>query len=233
MPRIVTYRRTPPSPADDPHQVSPTALALLRPVTSPGHYAIDIGCGSGRFTFEVAPRVAHAVGIDLDMEAIDNAQSAATGNGIDNVTFFVADAEDTDYSEFLMYEPYDLVTASLCLSDEIVRRVHTSLRRGGRFLFVALEADQWTETGRPSQFAYEERPLRSLLRDTGFEIEHLSVETAVLDFGEPERLASWLDREDLPDWLDPARAEGLRSHAGTGGTTLTNRSHLIGRAVKN
>lgn len=222
-----------PETAETHERVSPTILALFRPITSPGHYAIDVGCGSGRFSFLIAPSLAHTIGIDRDPGSVEEAQSAAETRGADNVTFFVADADSVDYREFLTSEPYDLVTAHLCLSPAIIERSFAALRPGGRFLFTALEAEQWGETGIPSRFAFRDGELRALLEDAGFVVEYLGVETEIAEFPDPTRLAArWIEGPTAAAWLTQPRVEGLRRHVQRGGTTLTTRSHLIGRAQK-
>jgi SAM-dependent methyltransferase len=231
MPNTVVYRQA--NAAEDTHhEVSPTLLALFRSVASPGHYAIDVGCGRGRFTFEIAPMLAHTIGIDLGMESIEAAQAIADDKGIDTVSFFVADAEQVDYTEFITFEPYDLVTAHLCMSEPIITRAAAALRPGGRFLFAALEAGQWAETGVRSSFAFTEEGMRTALEKAGLRVEYLGVETEILEYETPSSLESaWLNGAS-PKWLNDTRREGLTKHIQSGGNTLTVRSHLIGRAVK-
>ncbi|MDA0837341.1 MAG: methyltransferase domain-containing protein [Planctomycetota bacterium] len=231
MSNTVVYHQT--NAAEDTHhEVSPTLLALFRSIASPGHYAIDVGCGQGRFTFEIAPKLAYTIGIDLDMEGIEAAQTLAQEKGIDTVSFFVADAEQVDYTEFITFETYDLVTAHLCLSKAIIGRAASALRPGGRFLFAALEAGQWGETGVQSSFAFSEEGLRKALASAGLRVEYLGVETEILEYETASSLESaWLNGVS-PKWLNGSRRAGLAEHVKAGGNTLTVRSHLIGRAVK-
>ncbi|MBI2190990.1 MAG: class I SAM-dependent methyltransferase [Planctomycetes bacterium] len=213
--------------------MSPTLMALFQPIASPGHYAIDLGCGTGDFTFRVAPQLAHVIGIDRDAEAVESAQEDTAKRGMDNVTFFVADAERVDYREFLTSEPYDLVTAHLCLSPAMVEKSCAALRPGGRFLFCALESGQWQETGAPSRYAFQAQELRRLLEQAGFDVEYLGIETDILEYASPEELArDWLERLPRPRWMNEARSRGLSEHVGRGGQRITARSHLIGRAQK-
>jgi SAM-dependent methyltransferase len=208
-------------------------MALFRSIASPGRYGLDIGCGRGRLAFKIAPRLAHVIGIDLAVESIDLAQAEAVRSGIDNVTFFVADAEHVDYSEFLSYEPYDLVTAHLCFSETIAHRAYAALRRGGRILAVSCHTSQWQETGHASRFALDGNALQSILSRSGFELEYLGLESEILEYESPDQLAAaWLGKEGRPKWLTPERAEGIAAHARHGGITFTIRSHLIARAQK-
>jgi len=233
MSKTVIYENASSEASADHHHISPTLLGLLKPIASPGHFAIDVGCGEGRFTFAIAPYLAHVIGIDRDVNGIDAAQSKAYQQGKEDVTFFVADAEVVDYSEFLTFEPYDLVTAHLCMSEPIIQRAWQSLRPGGRFLFAALESRQWEETGHVSQFSFEQQQFRSLLEQAGFVVEFLGVETRVLNYPNPDELAArWLNGNSRPRWLNDDRIEGLRAHTHNGGKTFTVKSQLIGRAIK-
>ncbi|MDP6356679.1 MAG: methyltransferase domain-containing protein [Planctomycetota bacterium] len=231
MSNTVVYRQTD-AAEDTHHRVSPALLALFRSIASPGHYAIDVGCGQGRFTFEIAPSLAHTIGIDLGMESIEAAQAEADDRAIDNVSFFVADAGQVDYSEFITFEPYDLVTAHLCMSEAIIARTAAALRPGGRFLFAALEARQWEETGLRSSFAFTEEGMRTDLVNAGLRVEYLGVETEILEYDTALSLeTAWLNGAS-PKWLNDTRREGLTQHIQAGGNTLTVRSHLVGRAIK-
>jgi len=194
---------------------------------------VDVGCGIGRLTSVLAPRFAHVIGIDLNMEVVDSAQSKAFENGVENATFFVADAEHADYCEFLTYEPYDLVCAHLCFSAAIAHRAFAALRPGGHLLAVADHPDQWRETGFPSSFALSEGRICEILQDAGFETESVCLERELLEYESPERLvADWPQRPAGPAWLTPDRVGGLEAYAAQGGATLTVRSHTIFRARK-
>lgn len=68
----------------------PGLLAFL----DPGSRVLDVGCGSGNITLDVAARVAPgtAVGVDVMAERIANAASLAAERVIENVSFAVSDA---------------------------------------------------------------------------------------------------------------------------------------------
>ncbi len=73
--------------------VSPRFLALLTAEGLEGKRALDVGCGQGRVTRWLAPRVKHAVGLDRDAAALETARRLAEGAGIANVEFHAADVE--------------------------------------------------------------------------------------------------------------------------------------------
>jgi SAM-dependent methyltransferase len=95
-----------------------------------GERVIDLGCGTGTFTAEIAERGAEVLGIDGSPEMI--AQATALNPGL---SFAVGDAHD-----FSTSEPYDAVASNAALHwmtrdpDAVIARVHEALRPGGRFV---------------------------------------------------------------------------------------------------
>ncbi|GAA4066395.1 class I SAM-dependent methyltransferase [Actinomadura miaoliensis] len=101
---------------------------LLDP--QPGERIIDLGCGTGAFTAEIAERGAEVLGIDGNPEMV--AQAAALNPGL---SFVVGDAHT-----FTTSEQYDAVASNAALHwmnrdpDAVIARVHAALRPGGRFV---------------------------------------------------------------------------------------------------
>jgi trans-aconitate methyltransferase len=101
---------------------------LLDP--QPGERIIDLGCGTGTFTAEIAERGAEVLGIDGSPEMISQATAQHAG-----LSFAVGDAY-----EFSTTEPYDAVASNAALHwmtrdpDAVIARVHAALRPGGRFV---------------------------------------------------------------------------------------------------
>jgi len=93
--------------------------------------ALDIGCGEGVLARELAERVEHVVGIDLDQPSIDLARAAGG-----DVTYVCGDA----LTEPL--EPADLVASVATLhhldAREGLRRFAELVRPGGRLVVVGL-----------------------------------------------------------------------------------------------
>ena len=96
--------------------VSPRFLALLTAEGLEGKRALDVGCGQGRVTRWLAPRVKHAVGLDRDAAALETARRLAEGAGIANVEFHAADVEREEYER---WRP-ELVTAHLCETSDVL-----------------------------------------------------------------------------------------------------------------
>jgi trans-aconitate methyltransferase len=101
---------------------------LLDP--QPGERIIDLGCGTGAFSAEIAERGAEVLGIDGSPEMV--AQATAMHPGL---SFIVGDAHD-----FTVGESFDAVASNAALHwmtrdpDAVIKRVHAALRPGGRFV---------------------------------------------------------------------------------------------------
>jgi ubiquinone/menaquinone biosynthesis C-methylase UbiE len=104
----------------------------LEPLLNPGTSVLDVGCGPGTITADIAARVApgRVVAIDSAPAAVDAAQAAIAGSGATNVDVRVADLYD------LPFEPasFDVVHAHQVLQHladpvgalEAMRRVRTA-----------------------------------------------------------------------------------------------------------
>jgi predicted TPR repeat methyltransferase len=183
-----------------------------------------VGTGTGRLALALAPRCRRVIGIDRLAESVAEAERRAAAAGLTNVKFVVADAEAEAYD---VWAP-DLVVAHLCMSDAIVARAAHALAPGRVFAFVAFHVDQWSETGRPSRFAYDEDHARTALAVAGFALEHLEVERRVTTFGSVEEaLAAVVGLEER--WRVDGRWVRYLRFLERGGRTLT-RSHLIVKA---
>ncbi|MBX3413371.1 MAG: methyltransferase domain-containing protein [Pirellulales bacterium] len=95
----------------------------------PGERIIDLGCGTGVLTADIAKTGASIVGLDLSAEMIDQAR-----RNFPELRFEVADA-----AEFTVDEPVDAVFSNAALhwvrrSEDAVRAVARALRPGGRFV---------------------------------------------------------------------------------------------------
>jgi SAM-dependent methyltransferase len=150
------------------------------------------------------------------------------------VRFVVADAEEVDYRTLVRAGRVDLVVANLCMTDAILKRARRCLRRRGVLVFSAVEAAQWHETGRTSQFAYTEPAMRAALARHGFVADYVGVEREVVEFEPPEQMRDgFLAGSTLEQrWRADGRWEGLERYLQSGGRSLTVRSQLIVRARK-
>ena len=73
------------------------SAAYLSPLLRPGMRVLDVGCGPGSITIDLARRVGSGglvVGIDASAEVVETAREAALQAGVSNVAFHVGDAYD-------------------------------------------------------------------------------------------------------------------------------------------
>lgn len=103
-------------------------IDLLDP--QPGEKIIDLGCGTGSLSAEVAARGALVLGIDGKPELIAQARMLNS-----DLSFVVGDAHD-----FTTSESFDAVASNGALHwmtrdpDAVIAQVHAALRPGGRFV---------------------------------------------------------------------------------------------------
>ncbi len=69
------------------------SAAYLLPSLLPGQRLLDVGCGPGTVTIDLAARVApgEVVGVDRSAVVVDMAREAAQAAGASNVTFQAGD----------------------------------------------------------------------------------------------------------------------------------------------
>lgn len=114
-----------------------TALDLTEP--QPGERVLDIGCGFGDASRQIAERVGASGsvhGVDASGRFVDVARSEAADAGMDNVTFEVADVEATGFPA-----EYDLAFSrmgTMFFANPVaaLRHVHGALVPGGRLCMV-------------------------------------------------------------------------------------------------
>jgi SAM-dependent methyltransferase len=115
----------------------------------------DIGCGSGHAVNLIAaayPR-SRCVGYDLSEEGIAAGRAEAARLGLENAGFVVRDV-----SELGQHERFDLVTAFDAIHDQahpaqVLAGIAASLRPGGVFLMVDIEASSNLEENLDNPFA--------------------------------------------------------------------------------
>jgi SAM-dependent methyltransferase len=80
----------------------PGTLAMDRLGLLPGQRVVDLGCGPGRTTLELAARVGpggQAVGVDISAEMLARGRERAARLGAGNVEFVHADAQLHDFGQ--------------------------------------------------------------------------------------------------------------------------------------
>jgi ubiquinone/menaquinone biosynthesis C-methylase UbiE len=125
----------------------PDTRALLeRAGVSAGMRCIDIGCGGGEVTMEIARMVApdgSVVGVDMDEVKLALARQAAAARQLGNVEFRALDVRDWD-------EPgaYDAVYTRFLLQhlsqpDSLLRRMWAAVAEGGVLIVEDADFDGW------------------------------------------------------------------------------------------
>jgi ubiquinone/menaquinone biosynthesis C-methylase UbiE len=137
---------------------------------SPGMHCVDLGCGGGEVTFELARLVGpegHVVGVDMDGVKLDLARRDAAARGLSNLELRAANVNEWD-------EPatYDLVYCRFLLEHlsrpaELLRRMWAAVRPGGTIAVEATDFDG--EFGEPPNeaFASAQRLYRALVDRRG------------------------------------------------------------------
>lgn len=124
---------------------------LARTAPSPGDRVLDVGCGCGSTTLELAELVGpsgEVVGIDVSGPMLDVARHAAADHGATNVSFVEGDAGTHPFEP----DAYDVIFSRLGVMffeepDAAFANLHRALRRDGRLGFVcwrSLEDNGWT-----------------------------------------------------------------------------------------
>lgn len=119
-----------------------TAALFSRAGIRPGMKCVDLGCGGGEVTFELARAVApggFVTGVDMDEVKLGLARAAAAERGIGNVEFTAGNVNDWDEPD-----AYDVVYSRYLLQHlsepvNLLRRMWAVVRSGG--LVIVEDAD--------------------------------------------------------------------------------------------
>lgn len=202
-------------------QIEPLGRAVMdRAAVRPGQRILDVGCGCGQTTLELAERVGpkgRVVGVDVSAVMLEHARERAARAGAGNVHFLEADAQTHSF------EPggFDLVYSRFGLmffEDPKAAFVNLgrTLRRDGRLAFVCwqpLARNPWirvpleavarhveipppSDPHAPGPFAFADAErVRALLEAAGFrgiQVEGLERELAVGGGGDLEATVEFL-----------------------------------------
>ncbi|MBA2455433.1 MAG: methyltransferase domain-containing protein [Nocardioidaceae bacterium] len=161
------------------------AQFLLPHLTSAAHL-VDIGCGSGELSLDLATYVGHLTGIDVDDAEVEAARQSARRLGVDNANFVRGDAYDLDPPHQADVVFAHSVLEALDRPEAALIEMKRILRPGGLVAVASVEYGGLILTGRdetPLRRFYEirerlwqiegadpyrGRQLRGLLLDAGF-----------------------------------------------------------------
>ncbi|MFZ5918332.1 MAG: class I SAM-dependent methyltransferase [Chloroflexota bacterium] len=108
-------------------------VALARP--QPDWIVVDVATGGGHTALKFAPHVARVIATDIAPRMLAKAQAFVAGQGVENVAFELADAEDLPFED----GQFDLVTCRIAPHHfanpaRFVQESARVLRPGGRLL---------------------------------------------------------------------------------------------------
>jgi demethylmenaquinone methyltransferase/2-methoxy-6-polyprenyl-1,4-benzoquinol methylase len=174
--------------------------AADRAALGPGDSALDVCCGTGDMTLELAGRVApggHVVGCDFSEPMLDLAREKASGRATDAVRFEWADALSLPYDA----GRFDAVTVgfgvrNLADLDRGLREMARVLRPGGRLVVLEI-----TQPARPPLSVFYslwfDRIVPMLGTFSGDSEAYSYLPESVHNFPGPPRLAEMMDAAGL------------------------------------
>jgi SAM-dependent methyltransferase len=203
---------------------------FLLPHVSSDMHLVDVGCGSGELTLDLARQVRRVTGIDDDVGEIESARAAAAASSTTNADFLVGTAYDLpvprDEADVVLgHSVLEAVERPSDVVDEMRRVVKpgglvavASVDYGGLILtgpheslirrFYDIRERLWLADG---AFPYRGRDLRGLLLASG--LGRVEASTRYLSYGTEDAVREFgLGRADdcLDDWyVESSQREGL------------------------
>ena len=163
-----------------------TIEAILE-VVNPSSSVLEMGCGTGIVTVEIAPNVREMTGIDISPKMIAKAQEKARRQNLKNVTFKVLDASELPFPD----HAFDVILLPNLLHlvpqpEKVIKESRRLLKPGGTLVTVTdclgapapLKIQIQLLYGRllklfgkmKNLHFYKPSDLKQLLSDNGFEI---------------------------------------------------------------
>ena len=214
------------------------SAAYLLPVLEPGQRLLDVGCGPGTVTIDLAQRVApgEVHGIDASSAVIEIARKATADAGALNVTFEVGDAYELAFDD----DTFDVVHAHQVLqhlTDPVaaLREMRRVTRPGG--VVAVRDSDYSGMTWFPPSAGLDEwsalyhevtqangaeadagRRLLQWVREAGFDPAGVAPSAGVWCYATPQDRAwwagLWADRCVASNFAQQAIAHGLADEVG-------------------
>ena len=103
---------------------------------------LDLGCGNGSVTLEVAKYVKQVTAVDISEEMLKLVQKNAAANGISNIEYIQSSIEDIDVNEI---GQYDVVIASRSLGN--IKNLQKELKKIDHIAKKYVYMTHWSATG--------------------------------------------------------------------------------------
>ncbi|HEB90557.1 MAG TPA: methyltransferase domain-containing protein [Deltaproteobacteria bacterium] len=123
-------------------QIAPLGrTAMERAGIEPGERIVDVGCGCGQTTLELAARVGEkgrVLGLDISQPMLESARDRAAREGTKQVSFEQADAQTHEFEAGtfdLLFSRFGVMFFSS--PAEAFANLRSALRPGGRLTFIA------------------------------------------------------------------------------------------------
>lgn len=183
----------------DYHHNSAAQAALAREILdrldlSPGDRVLDLGCGDGKITAEIAARVPEGFvqGVDGSPDMIAFARESFSKKDFPNLRFVQGRAEEFAPEPLAEDEAFDFVFSNACLHwvenhAAVLNCVRNVLRPGGRFYF---------QMGGRGNVAELKSAVETVAADTTYRDFFRNFSRPYFFYG-PEEYAGWLDEAGL------------------------------------
>lgn len=104
---------------------------------TPDATVLDIGCGTGRYALEFAPRVARVTGLDISPAMIEHARTNAQEAGFGNLEFHALPWQTMDLAEQGLRKRFSLAFASMSPAIDSPAALLKMMEASTRFCFMS------------------------------------------------------------------------------------------------
>jgi ubiquinone/menaquinone biosynthesis C-methylase UbiE len=155
-------------------------LVISRMAIKRGMNVLDLGCGTGRGTIDIALKLegtGNVIGIDLSEKMIEQAKKKLTDFKYDNVKFMVGSAGSIEYQDYLDYVFSTNAFHHFENKESIFKKIRQSLKQNGVFIvqdicddyFLMQLLDLAGKIGQKEHVgSMKSKELKDLLLTTGF-----------------------------------------------------------------